>query len=315
MLHALKSMNAGWKGFNMEKLTGQNEDYIMKPVAFVRCQSYYRYEAPRQAEYSTIPAVIEFRKGQNFETALADLKGFERIWVLFVFHLNCRWSPKVRPPLSPDGAKYGVFATRSPHRPNRIGMSCVKLLNVDGLRLTIANSDMLDGTPVLDVKPYIPEADSFPDSAAGWRDHLKDQEWTCAFVEKPFLEKALFLREEASHDLESFARIQLRYHPLDSSRKRISQMGPQIYALGFRTWQVIFSVNQAERSYVLKDIASHYKKEDLLEGSPDPYLDKDLHRKFLATFPGTLICSSNPDAGIITAVQEETQAEKQEQNP
>jgi tRNA-Thr(GGU) m(6)t(6)A37 methyltransferase TsaA len=166
----------------MKTLTGQDDSYTMKPVAFVRCQSYYRYETPRQPEFSNIPAVIEFQKGQNFETALADLKGFERIWVIFVFHLNCRWSPKVRPPLSPNGAKYGLYATRSPHRPNRIGMSCVKLLDVDGTRLTIENSDMLDGTPVLDVKPYIPEVDSFPDSAAEWRDQLKEMEWHCAGI-------------------------------------------------------------------------------------------------------------------------------------
>ena len=167
----------------MKTLTGQDDSYTMKPVAFVRCQSYYRYETPRQPEFSNIPAVIEFQKGQNFETALADLKGFERIWVIFVFHLNCRWSPKVRPPLSPDGAKYGLYATRSPHRPNRIGMSCVKLLDVDGTRLTIENSDMLDGTPVLDIKPYLPFADAKPDASGGFAEPLREYALQVEFPE------------------------------------------------------------------------------------------------------------------------------------
>lgn len=268
----------------MKTLTGQNDDYTMSPVAFIRCQSYYRYEMPRQPEFSNIPALIEFKKGQNFETALADLKGFERIWVIFVFHLNCRWSPKVRPPLSPDGAKYGVYATRSPHRPNRIGMSCVKLLKVEGNCLTIENSDMLDGTPVLDVKPYIPEVDSFPHSAAGWRDQLKEQEWHCCNILEDFYVKADFLKRSAGHDLESFARIQLRYHPTDAARKRVRLLHTNCYAIGFRTWQLIFTLDPAEKTYTLCDICSHYMPEELVPGSPDPYGDKDLHRAFLSSF-------------------------------
>jgi len=264
-------------------------DYIMKPVAFVRCRSYYRYEVPRQPEFSSVPAEIEFRKHENFETALADLEGFERIWVVFVFHLNCGWSPKVRPPLSPDGAKYGVYATRSPHRPNRIGMSCVKLLSVDKNILKIENSDMLDGTPVLDVKPYIPDVDSFPDSAAGWRGKLKEQEWKYAGCSPAFQAKSDFLSANSSHDLLSFAKIQLRYNPLDASRKRIAALsGENTYALGYRTWRVVFSLNPAEKTFFLRDVVSHYQPCELEPDADDPYSDKNLHRAFLTAFPAVL---------------------------
>ena len=104
----------------------------------------------------------------NFEAALEDLSGFERIWVIFKFHLNETWNPKVSPPvISPAGRKVGVFASRSPHRPNPIGMSCVELTGVEKRRIYIRNFDMLDGTPVFDIKPYIPAVDAFPGSAAG----------------------------------------------------------------------------------------------------------------------------------------------------
>jgi tRNA-Thr(GGU) m(6)t(6)A37 methyltransferase TsaA len=102
--------------------------------------------------------------------ALRDLEGFQRIWVVFAFHRSEGWKPLVRPPRG--RAKRGVFATRSPHRPNAIGLSCVELVGVEGRRLTLRGVDLLDGTPVLDIKPYVPYADAFPEAGAGWIDQV-----------------------------------------------------------------------------------------------------------------------------------------------
>jgi tRNA-Thr(GGU) m(6)t(6)A37 methyltransferase TsaA len=102
-------------------------------------------------------------RNRNFEQALKDLEGFERIWVIYLFHLNDSWKPMVTPPRN-KGKKVGVFASRSPHRPNGIGLSCVTLNRIEGLNIYISNSDILDGSPVLDIKPYLPWSDSFPDS-------------------------------------------------------------------------------------------------------------------------------------------------------
>src|SRR6185437_11868823 len=91
---------------------------------------------------------------------ISGLAGFERIWLLFVFHRSEGWKPLVRPPRG--GGKRGVLATRSPHRPNAIGLSAVELVAVEERALRVRGVDLLDGTPILDIKPYVPYADAFP---------------------------------------------------------------------------------------------------------------------------------------------------------
>jgi tRNA (adenine37-N6)-methyltransferase len=103
--------------------------------------------------------------------ALDDLEGIERIWVIAHLHLNTGWNAKVLPPRGPR-QKRGLFATRSPHRPNSIGLSAVRLVGVDGFTLHVEEIDLIDGTPILDVKPYVPYADAFPDARAGWIEQI-----------------------------------------------------------------------------------------------------------------------------------------------
>jgi tRNA-Thr(GGU) m(6)t(6)A37 methyltransferase TsaA len=100
--------------------------------------------------------------------ALADLAAFERIWLLYHLDRSAPWKSKVVPYL--DTVERGLFATRSPARPNAIGMSVVRLLEVEGDELRIADVDILDGTPLLDIKPYVPKFDAHADSRAGWFD-------------------------------------------------------------------------------------------------------------------------------------------------
>jgi tRNA-Thr(GGU) m(6)t(6)A37 methyltransferase TsaA len=102
----------------------------------------------------------------SYTDGLRDLDGFERIWLIYRFDRAGATRLRVVP--FRDTAERGVFATRAPCRPNGIGMSCVRLLSVDGSVLTVDGVDMLDGTPLLDIKPYVPEFDAFPDSLAGW---------------------------------------------------------------------------------------------------------------------------------------------------
>ena len=114
-------------------------------------------------------AVIEFVDGFPAE-AFHDLVGFERIWLIFQFDRSEGWKAQVRPPRG--GGKRGVLATRSPHRPNAIGLSAVELVAVEASGLRVRGMDLLDGTPILDIKPYVPYADAFPESAAGWIDEI-----------------------------------------------------------------------------------------------------------------------------------------------
>jgi len=103
-----------------------------------------------------------------YAEALQDLEGFERVWALYHLDRAAAFRPKVLPYL--DRAERGLFSTRSPPRPNPIGLSVLRLVSVQGCRLEVEGVDILDGTPLLDLKPYVPEFDAFPPSRAGWFD-------------------------------------------------------------------------------------------------------------------------------------------------
>lgn len=115
---------------------------------------------------------IRLLPGKNLELALCDLEGIDRIWLLWWFHKNQTWRPRVLPPRG-SPIRRGVFATRSPHRPNPLGLTAVRLYRVEGLELEVGALDLIEGTPILDIKPYIAGVDAFPDSSAGWIDELE----------------------------------------------------------------------------------------------------------------------------------------------
>ena len=121
-----------------------NADYeiVLKPIGYLKSDLIYRYETPRQGILAGEDiSVIELLPHQNFEQAVSQLDGFERIWIIYQFHLNTNWKPLVNPPRH-TRKKVGVFASRAPYRPNQIGMSCVKLVKVDGLKIYISQSDI-----------------------------------------------------------------------------------------------------------------------------------------------------------------------------
>jgi tRNA-Thr(GGU) m(6)t(6)A37 methyltransferase TsaA len=104
--------------------------------------------------------------GKGLQNCLQDLRGFSHLWLLWWGHLAKGFSMRVQPPR--DAHKRGLFATRAPNRPNPIGLSCVRLLCIDKRQLHIADHDLLDGTPILDIKPYLPYCDAVPDAATGY---------------------------------------------------------------------------------------------------------------------------------------------------
>jgi len=140
----------------------------MQAIGVVRSGYRERFATPRQPTLDQAEtAQIHLNAGMNFEQALTDLDGFSHIWVIYWMHLNNGWNPTVIPPRGPKQRR-GLFATRGPHRPNSIGLSAVRLTGIKGRILTIEGHDMLDGTPVLDIKPYIPYADNIEDASSGW---------------------------------------------------------------------------------------------------------------------------------------------------
>lgn len=151
-------------------------ELAFQPIAYVESPYAQRLDAPHQPTVvagtesgQAAEAIVRFVPGLP-AAAWADLAGFDRVWLVFVFHRSQGWTAQVRPPRG--GGKRGVLATRSPHRPNAIGLSAVELVAVEADGLRVRGHDLLDGTPVLDVKPYVPYADAFPTAAAGWIDAL-----------------------------------------------------------------------------------------------------------------------------------------------
>jgi len=256
--------------------------FTFSPVGVVHCSNRYKYEAARQGIFTPgNQAEIELFPGHDYETALSDLDGFERVWVVFVFDRNHDWKPKVSPPITGGRKRYGVFATRSPHRPNPIGLSCVKLEKIDGLKLEVSGHDFLDGTPVLDLKPYIPAADAFPEAKAGWRDEADASEVPVDFTETA-LRKMAYIRQLSGLDLENFCEVQLSHSPTSSERKRVEPLADGSYGAGCRTWRIIFTAD--ETGVHVRDVLSHYRSEELEANAPDPYGDKEFHRKFRKEF-------------------------------
>lgn len=146
---------------------------VLEPIGWVRSPYQRRFGTPQQAAAvdSDAEAVLELDEARIPEAALADLDGIERIWVLSWLHRGDGWSATVR---TPRGARSrrGLFATRAPDRPNPIGLSAVTLVRRAGRNLHVRGIDLLDGTPILDVKPYVPYADAFPNAKAGWIDEI-----------------------------------------------------------------------------------------------------------------------------------------------
>lgn len=140
----------------------------LQPIGYVRTGKEVKFKALHQPlETAPEQHILEIVPGHNYEDGLRDLAGFSRIWLVWWFHKNSTWRPMVLPPRGP-AIRRGVFATRSPHRPNALGVSPVQLLAVEKCRLILGPCDLMDGTPVFDIKPYIPAYDSFPDEKSGW---------------------------------------------------------------------------------------------------------------------------------------------------
>ena len=142
--------------------------FDFSPIGVIRSSHIQPKGTPIQPRYAEgCKGVVELFSG--YENALADLDGFERLWLIYVFSRSEGWKPTVTP--FRDTVERGLFATRAPKRPNAIGMSCVRLERIEGTKLYVSEIDILDDTPLLDIKPYIPEYDAYPDAKAGWLDN------------------------------------------------------------------------------------------------------------------------------------------------
>ena len=146
----------------------------MEVIARIHDDFPTKFGLPRQASLApSLHAKIVFEPAYRVAEALRGLEGFSHIWLIWQFSESEGWSPTVRPPRLGGNVRMGVFATRSPFRPNPIGLSCVRLEaiaddNVNGRVLIVSGADLMDGTPIYDIKPYLPGVDAHPEATDGF---------------------------------------------------------------------------------------------------------------------------------------------------
>ena len=190
-----------------------NKEIRFTPIAVIRSDFKEKFGIPRQGGLADTEAEILFEPEYRAEEALRGLEGYSHIWLLWFFSESVfeqgKWSPTVRPPRLGGNTRMGVFATRSPFRPNPVGLSCVRLKRIDmktpeGPVLHVSGADLLDSTPVFDIKPYLPYVDSIPDALGGFAEDMKDygldidfpQRWRDAVSEEEYRTLCQILRQD-----------------------------------------------------------------------------------------------------------------------
>jgi tRNA (adenine37-N6)-methyltransferase len=259
----------------------------LEPIGYVRSSFATKVEAARQPSAAGGAAGrIELLPRKNFEHALRDLDGWEYIWVLFWFDRNKAWKPKVLPPRSRSGRK-GVFSTRSPHRPNPLGLSAVRLVRIDGLTVHVRGVDMLDGTPVLDLKPYVAYTDAIVAARSGWiadpietaaQDPIRrfDVEW-----DETAAEQAVWIGMHTNLPLRKRVTGTLALGPEPHPYRRIRNDGDG-FVLAVHDWRVRFGV--AGRRVCVNEVASGYRDAEIDAGSAGG-ADLTVHREFRERWP------------------------------
>jgi tRNA-Thr(GGU) m(6)t(6)A37 methyltransferase TsaA len=249
----------------------------LRPIGVVRTPFLHKVEAPRQGVVADgVEGRIELFPEAGFEHAVEDLQTWERLWVLTWFDRAEHWRPKVQPPRSLR--RRGVFATRSPHRPNPIGLTCVRLVRVEGLTIVVRDLDILDGTPVVDLKPYVPYADAFPEAGSGWLEAAADPgpQWPVHFA--PDARARLDFLKAHDVDLEAPLTTTLMLGPEPRPYRRI-RLTPEGACIAYRTWRAWFAVEGD--TIVVHRIASGLSAADLKKG----HSEAPVHEAFRARFP------------------------------
>lgn len=143
----------------------------MQPIAYIRSPYAEKFGVPRQGNLAPhVVSEIVFEPEYRNEACVRGIQEFSHLWLIWQFHCNGdEWHPTVRPPRLGGNTRLGVFATRSPFRPNGLGLSVVRLISVEpGPVLRVSGADMVDGTPIFDIKPYIPYSDSIAEATSGF---------------------------------------------------------------------------------------------------------------------------------------------------
>ncbi len=218
----------------------------MKIIAHIQNEFKDKFGIPRQSGRARTVSRVVFEPEFRSPEALREIEGFSHLWLIFDFSKAHRegWSPTVRPPRLGGNRRVGVFASRSPFRPNPIGLSCVKLVGVErgtkeGDILVVESADLLDGTPIFDIKPYLPFADCHPEAVGGYAE--------------AFVEHRLFVEDENGllNRLPEADRIAVADCIEDDPRPSYQEDETRIYRMRYGAFDVAFSV-KGEKAVIVE---------------------------------------------------------------
>ena len=211
-----------------------------KTIARIHTGFPEKFGIPRQSGIVETPGYIVFEPPYNNPDAVRGLEEFSHIWLIWQFSQAVRddWSPTVRPPRLGGNTRVGVFASRSPFRPNPIGLSLVKLESIEydhslGSVLHVTGADILDGTPIYDIKPYLPYSEAKPDAEGGFAHRVMDDSMQVVLTEDADLEPAKEIPEE---DLYTIKKL-LAQDP----RPRYQDDPERVYGMSYGDWEVKFT--------------------------------------------------------------------------
>ncbi len=212
---------------------------IIEPIGYIRSDFGEKFGIPRQSGRApSLTARVVFYPPYASEEAFREIEGFSHLWILFDFSATRKqgWSPTVRPPRLGGNKRVGVFASRSPFRPNHIGLSCVKLERVEhgetGTELVVSGADLLDGTPVFDIKPYLPLADCIENATGGYSGQGENYRLKVECSEKLL---AQIPKEKQAGLLECLA---------DDPRPAYKNEPERVYGMCFSNFQIRFTVQE-----------------------------------------------------------------------
>lgn len=223
----------------------------LHPIAKMHSDFPTKFGIPRQAGLvENLVSTIVFEPEYRNREALRGLEGFSHLWLIWHFSETQRgqWSPTVRPPRLGGNTRMGVFATRSPFRPNPLGLSCVKILGIEqtdyqGTVIHVASADLMDGTPIFDIKPYVPYSDAHPDALGGFittaSDFLLNVDFPESLIAKIPEDKRTALMEVLSHD----------------PRPSYQRSPERIYGLPFAGFDIRFIVS--DNTLLVQEVAQY----------------------------------------------------------
>lgn len=204
----------------------------IEPIAFIENDYKEKFGVPRQSGLVNLCSRIILEPKFRDMNVFRGLEDFTHIWLIWGFSeaKTNSFSPTVRPPRLGGNVRMGVFATRSPFRPNSLGLSVVKLESIDGFTLTVTGADIMNGTPIYDIKPYLPYADSVPEASNGWSLSGRDGVLTVEFSEEVL---EIIPNEKRKGLLETLAQ---------DPRPQYQNSPEKRYTMAFGEWQVSFTV-------------------------------------------------------------------------